>query len=320
MAKKIDYRINIDKLRVCFTQPDTLIQYLSERKGEDGFVDYEHFRLHIIEEETEDGSSIRQIIARVILLGTGQSGTDVSLGTFMLNNSGKYRGLCFFTFENKALYSCEAIINGERHNLIGYLNYVTETLGLRYNNITELELAMDTNYNVTSVIRRYISKYQQYRMYLNGKIIRDPKITIKGYIEIFNRTRKKLQRTPSLYIKQGSIGIELQLKIYNKTKEIEEESPHKQHINEWNNFADGTQTYRLEVTIGNVDFKEWQRYLESIGSIWKDNEQPLEMLMMEDYRLELWRYATNRMLWFIDINDKESKKITLADIVGGARP
>lgn len=322
MRKKIQHRINIDKLKLCYVQPDKLVEALIEQKGSDGVIDYGDYQLFILDHNDKELVDIDKLTAMLILKGVGKDGSNVKLGSFNFSNSGKYQGRCFFSFANEALYFCNSIIGGEKYNLMCYLNHVTEQLGLNYNNITEIEIAVDINFNMTRVIRHFVRLHHQYKMYVNGNLIKDPKARIKNYFEVFGRTREHLETTPSLYVKQIGSGIPLQLKTYNKTEEIEEESPQKQYVKEWNGFPEKDVTHRMEVTIGNVDFRQWNDFLRSKESTyskeWADHQMPLDLLMTEEYRWALWVYATNRLLYFAD--RKNHERITLIDILGGSRP
>ena len=79
------------------------------------------------------------------------------LGTFTFSNSAKYEGKAFFTFENGALYRVYTRVpNGEPMNHICDLMYVADFYGMTFNNVTELELAFDSNYNYISKVRKMI--------------------------------------------------------------------------------------------------------------------------------------------------------------------
>ena len=77
------------------------------------------------------------------------------LGAFTFNASDKYKGKAFFTFDNTALYKNYLYLNdGEKHNYICDLNYVSCFYEMTFNNITELEIAFDSTYNYIGKMRR----------------------------------------------------------------------------------------------------------------------------------------------------------------------
>ena len=322
MANKIKKcNISIDKLRLCYTQPENLIANIMEREN-GGIIDFDDFSLRINESE-QYGEKVIQINADLFLHRVKEDQERTRIGSFVFHNTSKYKGKCFFTFENSALYHIDSIVYGTKYNLMTYLNYVTDELHLVLNNVTEMEIACDTNINVIRIIRQFIKNHNEYYMFKNGRIVRDPNRHIDDYDEHYGRSRNRLESNPSLYVKQKSLGVQLHLKVYDKSREMQLESPYKiDYINEWNEFSDNDRTYRMEVTIGNTDFRAWTDHLRSKASAfpneWKDPSKVLNMLMLEDYRWALWYYCCNRLLYFRDRTD--GTDITLLDIVGGARP
>lgn len=314
--------INIDKLRLCYVQPEHLIADIMDRADDSEWIDYGEFSFHLQEVEKED-EVVKQITADLFLHGVIEGYEKTHLGTFVFNNSAKYRGKCFFAFANKSLYIIGSKYQRRKYNLIGYLTFVTDRMGLLLNNVTELELACDTDINIVMNIRRFITNYDDYEMFQNGRIIHDHKKRLSGYCEIFGRSRARLERTPSLYVKQAGIGIPFHLKAYNKTEEMREESPEKTpYISEWNGFGENRKIYRVEVRMGNTDFRTWLSYLNSEScpypKEWAEPLQTLNMLLMDEYRWALWIFCCKRLLYFR--NRADGTEVTLLDIVGGKRP
>ena len=319
---KINININIDKLRLCYIQPEHLVLDIMDRAGESDWIDYGNFSLHLIEEERED-DKVKQVTADLFIHGVVQGHDKTLLGTFVFNNTAKYEGRCFFSFDNRALYTTDSVIRGSKNNLMGYLPYVTNSLNLTLNNVTELELAVDTNLNVIRSIRKFIRDYDQYEMFLNGNIVHNHTKRIGNYCEIFDRSRVRLGRTPTLYVKQAGIGVPFHLKAYNKTAEMTEESPHKlNYINGWNEFGSEKKTYRIEVTMGNTDFRTWISSLHSAGCTypieWSEPMNTLDLLMGDEYKWALWVFCCRRLLYFRNRDD--GTIVTLLDIVGGQKP
>ena len=142
MAKRTDWAVNVDKLRVCFTMPENLYSYLNEHYTRYDeltnarILDEDDFSLVFVEDDETKMSAVLNV-------------RDVDgyfrLGTFTFSNSAKYAGKAFFSFENSALYRVYLKFpNEEPKNHICDLQYVADFYAMEFNNITELELAFDS--------------------------------------------------------------------------------------------------------------------------------------------------------------------------------
>lgn len=328
----------MDKLRLSFIQPQELWDELKKypidkptdpkKKPKNKYVFFGDFMFEI----TDDGrgkdskKEPTKIVANVILRD------NTKLGTFTFNNSAKYDGLCFFTFENKALYTIDTIIHSEKSNKMCYLQPIADALGLTINTFTEIELSVDINHNPLPIIRKLIKDYEKFDMIVNRKLVIDENRTIEDYGEWFNRSRKKLNRYPTIYIRQAKDDGQ-KLRIYNKSQEISDEN-HKNYISEWDDFG-CSDIYRLEVCVKWENFKKWLDYLQTADNLpseWKryfsENpkdptqsptetttdhlERTLWLLQNPDYRTAMWYYCCEKMLYFV--HRRTNTPITLADI------
>ena len=305
--RKKKWKINVDKLKICYLQPQHLWDYLQNFNTND-FINYDCFSLQIIDDgrgKDETNDKPRTKIKANVILDDG-----VLLGKFEFNNSAKYNGKCFFEFDNKALYTVANIYNGEKYNHLTTIDYIEQQLHLEKNNITTVEIAMDMNFNIVKVVQELVKNYKEYTMYLNGNIINDESRKIENYGEYFSRSRKKRSLYPTLYLNQAKENSP-SIKMYNKQVEINEESG-KEYIKEWNNMH-GTM-YRVEITVKNEDFK---KFLEVAGNeidLWGEIDGSCVHLSTEQYKHLLFIYITERMLYF---KRKSGNKeyITLNDII-----
>ena len=93
MARAIDWAVNVDKLRVCFTMPENLYGYLNEhytRRDEltdARILDEDTFSLLFIEEDE---------VKMTAVLNVRDVEGYYRLGTFTFSNSAKYAGKAFF--------------------------------------------------------------------------------------------------------------------------------------------------------------------------------------------------------------------------------
>lgn len=319
--------INIDKLRISFRQPQDLWEKLKEnsiKKDNDGkpihkYINYDGFSLHIIDDGRGKNNEKEpvKIVAQVILCD------NTLLGDFVFNNSAKYDGLCFFTFANSALYTCNTIVNGIKTNYIHYISFVADTLNLAINTFTEIELSVDVNFNPTPIIRKMVKDYVNFDMIVNRKKVENENRKIENYGEWFCRSRKRLERYPTIYIRQANEEGQ-KLKIYNKTQEINEESG-KDYITKWNDFG-CADIHRIEVSVKWENFKKWLDYLQDNNAPdeWRRHptetpqeylEKTLSLLTLNDYKASMWCFCAEKMLYF----RHRAKKaiVSMADIANG---
>lgn len=290
MARKKRINFNIDKLKVCYIQPSDLYQEFTDLKDQTIYRD--GYDLYIIPDDDD----------RHIRLSVSVSGC--LLGVLTLNNSKQCEGLCFFRFDNKALYEFLTIdtYTGKRYNLINVWESIADDLGLIYNNITEIEVACDCNFNLMAQVRKFIRDYQRYDMFANGKRVSDPNRLIDNYHETFSRSRKRLQRQPSIYFEQARTDAPL-LRIYDKSAEIVANDNTKDYICQWNEF---TPIYRAEVRIKSNSIKEF------LNSYIPDTDYPstLQMIQSKHFLFSVWNFFTDRLIFF---RTKDGKDVTMAD-------
>lgn len=288
--KALKYNFNVDKLRICYKQPQQLFERLKDYNNGD-YINFECFSLVITdngrpqEETTKEPTKIK---ANVIL----EDGT--LLGEFSFNNSAKYEGKCFFFFENKALYTVTGHNEQGKYNQMCYIDWIEQKLGLDKNNMTECEIALDVNFNPLPQLQRLIRDTTNYDMITNGKRVDDNE-RIAGYGEFYERTRKKRKRYPTIYLSQKKADSPC-IKIYDKATEINEESG-KDYINDWNDFNSRTM-WRLEVTVKNDDFKAFQERISTNLEEWGKIESVVVLLGLEQFRTLLWVYIADRLIYF----------------------
>lgn len=302
--KKVKYNFNVDKLRLCYRQPQRLFDLLKGYNN-GNYINFEGFSLVIIDsgrvqESTKEPSKIK---ADVVL----QDGT--LMGEFVFNNSAKYEGKCFFAFENHPLYKVNGYDSqGNKHNYMAFMGWIEQQLGLEKNNLTETEIALDVNFNPQPQLLKLIRDTANYDMIVSGKKVADDE-RISGYGEYFERTRTKRKRYPTIYLTQKKVDSP-SLKIYDKLTEIREESG-KYYIADWNNFGNSL-IWRMEVTVKNVDFKEFQEKISKNIEEWGQIETITELLGLEQFRTLLWVYIADRLIYFR--NKHTDEVVSLLDI------
>ena len=304
MGRTIKVSVNIDKLKVCLIQPEGLFERIY--KHEQDYIVFNGFALKRIECDTDT------IVCNVLLDEVGQT-EQILLGHLTLNNTCKYGGKAFFEFENSALYTVEGIdASGNKYNKISYLYYVIETLGMELNNLTQLDLALDSNINFIKKLIKAIKNYETFDMYLNGKRIIDPNEKLPEYGVFHGASRKRLESLPTLYLSQVKKETGLSMRIYDKTKELAEQSLYKkERFLQWLGWT-APKIYRAEITMHNVNVRDFctsaGAQIEEQGNL----KNILNLLGMQEWRAMCLLEMINRLIYFRD--KKSRKKLTLLDL------
>lgn len=313
MARAIDWAVNVDKLRVCFTMPENLYGYLNEhytRRDEltdARILDEDTFSLVFIEEDE---------VKMTAVLNVRDVEGYYRLGTFTFSNSAKYAGKAFFSFENSALYRVYLKFpNEEPKNHICDLQYVADFYGMEFNNITELELAFDSTFNYISKVRKMIKAVDTYDLYLNGKKVKDDE-TLDGYGEYYTRSRVKMSKLPTLYFSQAK-DTDMKMRVYDKARELDENSPNKaERLKEWLGWDTIDTLYRVEVVMHNTNVREFvERYGERLYPECGEHSNVLNLLGMSDFRLAMFLDSMDRLIYFR--NKKTREKISLVELASG---
>lgn len=240
--------LSIDYLKLCYRQPEGLFQEIASTQGY--LVPRLDYDLLIIDRDEQ------RILTKVLV---PDCGGPMTLGTLTLNRGNAFDGKAFFEYENRALYEVLSWIPGQRpSNLIGLMEYVADDLGLEFNNCTRIDIALDTTLNVLARLRKRIRNVEELDMYLCRHKVTDPDVKLDGYGEYYASTRKRLLKRPEIIIGQAK-DEGTKLKIYDKSRELQESRPDKtaRYFNwlgeGWNQEKD--HIYRVEVTIKNEDLK-----------------------------------------------------------------
>ena len=255
MSRKTKWAVSVDKLKVCLSQPQDAFDYIRDHTSYttiDGMrvLDEDGFKLVAVEEDDNN-----MTVALDVMVDIGEF---IRLGTFQLNGVGsKYQGRAFFSFENSSLYTVFGVTaDCSKANWVDMLLPICDDLGLVFNNITELEVALDTETNIIYRLRKLIKDVGNYDMYLNGRKV-EAGATMESYGEYYERTREQLSRRPTLYFRQSK-DTDMSLRIYDKATELREHSPEKAaRYHEWLGWTTTDKIYRAEVTMHNTNVREF---------------------------------------------------------------
>lgn len=304
MSKKHKTAYNIDKLKICYRVSADTFSYIAkscnlnaEKSDINSTIDRGEYRLCLA-----DHSSNENEVTAITLSVTFEMDEERhKLGILDLKKGSQY---CFFSFENRILYTPFIYVDGRKYNCVNFVTYIADDLGLEFNNITTLEIARDSTRNYVTAIQKFIRNHTDYEMFVNGHIVKDENRTIPHYRKMYSSSRKKMSRTPTLYFDQSDGPS---LKVYDKRKEMEEEERAKlSYIPDWLNFGDNAPIYRAEVTFKNRDIRE---YMALIGV---NGEEAMSIITSADKMADMWRYGADRLLYFRDRVSGEA--IRLADL------
>lgn len=303
MSKKHKTAYNIDKLKICYRQHSgETFGYLAQcfnlnAESSDiiSTVDRGDYRLNLADHSSNDNETTA-ITASVVF---EMDGERHKLGVFDIKKGSQY---CFFSFENRILYTPFIYVDGKKYNCVNFITYIADDLGLIFNNITTVEVAKDSTRNYVTTVQKFIRDFTNYEMYLNGNIVRDENRILPHFKKMYSSSRRKMSRVPTLYFDQSDGPA---LKIYDKRKEMEERAK-LCYIPEWLNFGDNAPIYRAEVTVKNRDIRE---YMARVGVV---GEEAMSMVTSAERLADMWRYETDRLLYFR--NRTTGNIIHLADL------
>lgn len=302
----------MDKLKVCLSQPQEAFDYIRDHTSYttiDGMrvLDEDGYKLVVVEEDDNAMTAALDVM--------DDSGEYLRLGTFQLNGAGsKYQGRAFFSFENSSLYTVFGVTaDGAKANWVDMLLPIAEDMGMAFNNVTEVEVALDSTVNVIYRMRKLIKDVDKYDMYLNGRKV-EVGTTLKSYGEYYERTREQLSRRPTLYFRQSK-ETDMSLRIYDKTTELREHSPEKAaRYHDWLGWSDTDRIYRAEVTLHNTNVREFcERQGKRLAEQGEHNNV-LGLFGMEEFRLDMFANAADRMIYFRD--KATGAKVSIIDLLG----
>lgn len=273
------YKLNIDRLEVCYKAPRELMDSLEDTRS----WEREGYRL---QEFSRD--RIETVLKIEVYVPGG--GLEVfawlRIGNKFESEEDTFR-YCWITLENKALYT-----KGKEYGELPYLYWIEEDLGLEFNNISYLELALDSNVNWFRRVRAAIRTKELTPIVL-GRAYKDMKERIKKLLYLHTADRIRY-RTGTLSLK--SANGEVALEVYDKGEEIEESGKH--YIRDCFGLPGGL--YRLEVKVRNRAFTD---FCKAYGLTRYD----IYMRLLDKSLLfELWLFFCDKLLRFKEGREKLS--------------
>ncbi len=282
--------ISVDKLTLCYKVADSFVCKLNEC---DEIIDSDGcFRLvRVPSDEALFANSFNVMIK--FSFGNAGGIVEKKLATLKCKLQPMELGVINYVWlyvENWAFYETFSVIQG-KHNWLSCIDYVSDELGLSFNNITDLHIAMDTNINFAKKIRR-AQFNDNFEVILNGTFRSDKK-EILGEIRYVQTGDQSKFQTLSAYISPKKHDG-LSLKIYDKKKELEKSN--KSYVPLWNGLTDSD--YRVELTLKNEHLKE---FYKQKGEIIPDELLVATLASQQQSQTPLFDmllYFSNRLLRF----------------------
>ena len=290
---KNEFTPTIDKLKICYkVAENSYLNILRDNPTEE----FEHpdwgYRLRLVQ-----GTHFNYIYEIVYLDykdNTFEEFTEQVFGTLewglKSDTEEAMQSFVWLHVNNKQFY----LKHDYQHSRLVNLEYIEDTLGLVFNNITHLDIAIDSSCNFPKKLIQLIRNID-YNLIVNGTKIADRKQLIEDilYIGVGNRERIKEY---GVLVAQRNKNITLN--AYNKKREIESKS-HKQYI--LDNNGNPKKLYRLEVRINSDVLKDFftRSRIEYSPRIFLDSANLLYLFMV----------FLNRVIRFQDKNGRKSYNV-----------
>lgn len=237
----------LDELKICYKADKEQIAFLTAI-GEGEFTDVEGYRLYRLTngrfrffyEVTKDGEPIAELKFGLYSEKEEQESTFV-----------------FMKVLNHVLY--------DKARLKTILK-MPDHMGFRFNNYTAIDLALDSDRNLTSLVRR-LMRDKTVTTILNGRVVEARSQILKGVTFEYSTTLNKLMKPTITFRQKKAIankneGITVQ--VYDKKAEIEQGSG-KQYILDY--YGEPKQLYRMEVRLPYQEIKDYFASRELVPSI-----------------------------------------------------
>lgn len=286
--------IQIDALQVCFSVANTYhYDQIKDLAMGDTYSPYEYILQRV------EGRYYNNIYNIIVIDADGEPYEFGQL-KFNLNNGSEEGnthtdGTCkvWISLDNETLYS----------DRLFFFDYIATTLGLELHNITKLDLCLDTPFNVSKAVWRYI-KNKSITTILNGKKIIDrdedrPELsrTISGSLNKDKYMTLNIKQRNAIRDKSKGITVI----SYDKEAEIRNVSG-KQYI--LDHYGNPRRLYRTEVHLNNEDISH---YLNTHGV------ELTYLLFCDEARLEdMFFHFISSVIRFQD----RHRDITWQDILG----
>lgn len=252
MKRVCNRPIQLDAVSLCYevVHPHYYEQLQTLDYGE--YLDMDEFQLYRIEGRYFDNVYVIRLDNGTRDIEWGVIKFNLARGLIDNNTHTNGNRKVWLSLNNETLYSEDMY----------YLTYIEQKLGLEFHNVTSLDLALDTPFSVSPLVRTYLHR-KDITTILNGKRItdRDEDRVEISYTNSGSLNKQDKYKTVNIKqrnaIKDKSRGITIL--TYDKAAEITNASD-KRYILEY--YGNPKRLYRTEVHLNSEDIKN---YVERSG-------------------------------------------------------
>lgn len=286
--KGIKYRLNIDKLTLCYVAQKEIVDDLENTKEwiSDGF------RIDKLENiETNNETFLKISILEPFKEETYKEYAIIKIGNRFEKEDDNKRYV-WITIDNKIFYGYKKYSND-----LSYIYHIADSLNLEFNNITEIHIALNSNINWFTKVKRAIRNLSLIPIILNKKYSNEKEI-IDRVLYLHTADRKRY-RTDTMIIKNADKDMEIDL--YDKSNEISETN--KEYIRE--DFGVKTNIFRNEVRLKKTALKD---YLDYRKLKWED----FYMRLIDfDFLFDVYYFFQNKIIRF---SNKKRETISILEL------
>ena len=252
MKRVCKRQIQLDAVNLCYevVQPYYYEQLKALDYGE--FLDMNEFRLYRIEGRYYDNVYAIRLDNGTRDIEWGALKFNLARGDEQSNTHTNGNRKVWFSLNNETLYSKDT----------HFLMYIEQRLGLEFHNVTSLDLALDTPFSVSPLIKAYLHN-KDVTTILNGKRITDRDEDRPEISYTYSGSLNKQDKYKTVNIKQRNAIKDKSKGItvlsYDKVAEIKNSSD-KQYILDY--YDNPHRLYRTEVHLNAEDIKN---YMERIN-------------------------------------------------------
>lgn len=277
MSRGTKVKINLDKVEICYVGSKELIDNIEDTKH----WDRDHYYLEYEDKENKDK---RETILSIYV--DDFENDKVKFGTLKFGNSFENDNdiirYCWLRIENRILYNKSCI-----STTISTMYWIQDDLGLEFNNITALDIALDSNISWFRRIKNAIRNKSLIPIVLNRAYPNVGEEEIEP-IDFRHKDNRKRYTSNTMYINNSD--KDMIFNVYDKGKEILKSG--KLYIREW--FNSEGNINRAEIRLKNKSLNE---YCE------KNNisQYDLYMQLSDDNKLfDIYYFFSNRIIHFVD--------------------
>lgn len=279
MSKGTKVKINLDKVEICFVGSKELIDNIEDTKH----WDRDHYYLEYEENENKDR---RETILSIYVDDIESKEGKVKFGTLKFGNSFETNEdtirYCWLRIENRILYNKSCL-----STTISTIFWIQDDLSLEFNNITSIDIALDSNISWFRRIKNAIRNKSLIPIVLNKAY---PNIGVEEIepIDFRHKDNRKRYCTNTMYI--NNCDKDMIFNVYDKGKEIIKSG--KMYIRDW--FNTKGNIYRAEIRIKNKSLNE---YCE------KNNLSQYDIYMQlsnDELLFDIYCFFTYRLIHFVD--------------------